>query len=85
MEGMHRALEAKCYGPSKNNTIPISYYLFSNRIPVKVTADILGFVLITWATLYLSYKAAIYKGPRYALVFLLRMIALFLLRLIWNF
>ena len=35
---------------------------------VKVTADILGFILITSATMYIAYKNATYKGPRYVSV-----------------
>jgi hypothetical protein len=31
---------------------------------VKEAADIIGFILLTLATLYLAYKCAIYKGPR---------------------
>ena len=34
---------------------------------VKTTADVLGFVLISLAAVYLAYKNATYKGPRWEL------------------
>ena len=37
----------------------------TRTLPVKAATDILGFILITSATIYIAYKNAVYKGPRY--------------------
>ena len=39
-------------------------FLYTLHCTVKTAADVLGFLLISLATLYLAYKNAIYKGPR---------------------
>ena len=58
---------SECAGPGQCMQFYFSLSLVS-RIrfrSVKTTADVLGFVLISLAAVYLAYKNATYKGPRW--------------------